>query len=260
MRVIVHLRRPQPDALEQLGHTLQPRPLRGKAVHLQRLADNGAGAHARIQRRVWVLEDDLHLLPERPELSLPQPCDVAAAEAQDARRGLDQTQDGAANGGLAAARLAYEPERLAGSDGEAHVVDGIDLADRAPEQPLAHREVLFEALDLEEGCRLSHRRLSLDRNASRLPNGRAALPHRPGSRGGKCRWQTRSAARRCTPVAGCSGPGRCPEFPAAARRAPSRAASGKDAEWNSSARVCRGASGTRTARLPGPPPPCARRT
>ena len=51
---------------------------------------------------------------------------------------------GAADGGLAAAALADQTQRLAGADREADAVDGIDVADGAPQQTLAHGEVLPE--------------------------------------------------------------------------------------------------------------------
>src|SRR5216683_7469451 len=64
---------------------------------------------------------------------------------------LDQAQDGSAGRGLAAAALAHQPQGLADPDGEADAVDRIDLADRAAQHALAHREVLLEILDLQDG-------------------------------------------------------------------------------------------------------------
>ncbi len=54
--------------------------------------------------------------------------------------------------------LADEAQGLARLDREAHVVDGVDLADRAAQQALAHGEVLLEAVDLQHGggAGLSH--------------------------------------------------------------------------------------------------------
>ena len=57
---------------------------------------------------------------------------------------LDEAQDQPPDGRLAAARLADQPERLAAPDLEAHAVDGLDLADRALQDPAADREVLDE--------------------------------------------------------------------------------------------------------------------
>jgi hypothetical protein len=68
--------------------------------------------------------------------------------------GLDQAQDEAAGGGLAAARLAHEAQRLAALEGEAHAVDGADHATAPREPRAAHVELLGEALDLEERARL----------------------------------------------------------------------------------------------------------
>src|SRR5229473_721281 len=52
--------------------------------------------------------------------------------------------------------LADEAERLARSDVEADAIDGVDLAHGARQQALAHREMLLEAVDLEQRRRRSH--------------------------------------------------------------------------------------------------------
>ena len=51
---------------------------------------------------------------------------------------------------LAAARLAHQPERLPGLDGQVDAVDGVDVPDGALEDPGADREVLDEVLDAED--------------------------------------------------------------------------------------------------------------
>src|SRR6185295_4996668 len=80
--------------------------------------------------------------------------DVLALEPDLARRRLDQPQDAAPGGGLAAARFADEAERLAGGDVEAHVIDGVDAIDLAREDPAADREIFDEAVDAQQ--RLGH--------------------------------------------------------------------------------------------------------
>src|SRR5262249_23006227 len=81
---------------------------------------------------------------ERAQLALRQRLDRLAVEEDLPRRRIGEAQDGAAERRLAAARLADEPEGLAGRDRE---VDAVDRLDRgAP----AVREVLREAADLDE--------------------------------------------------------------------------------------------------------------
>jgi hypothetical protein len=97
------------------------------------------------------LEDDLHLAAIGPHLRLAEAGDLATFDLHRTGRRLDQAQHGAAGRGLAAARLTHQPQGLALADGEAHTIDGIDLADRAAQQALLHREVLLEVRDLENG-------------------------------------------------------------------------------------------------------------
>jgi hypothetical protein len=56
------------------------------AVDGQALADDGAHRHARVQRGVRVLEDDLHVARQRTQLVLAHGRDVAALEPHLARR------------------------------------------------------------------------------------------------------------------------------------------------------------------------------
>src|SRR5947199_2231158 len=164
----------QADGVEELDDALFPQlPRRGELVDHEGLADDRPDRHSRIQRRVRVLEDDLHLLAERAQRALVQRGDVLALEGDLARGRLDQSQDRAAGGGLAAARLAHEPQRLARHDVERHVVDGVDPRHLAREETAADREVLLEVLDLEEG--LCHGVASQYRKQATLWPGRTSL-------------------------------------------------------------------------------------
>ena len=70
MRVALHLVGRQADALEQRGDALACAPsLRADAVDEQRLGDEVADAHARIERGVGVLEDHLHVAAHRLALA-----------------------------------------------------------------------------------------------------------------------------------------------------------------------------------------------
>jgi hypothetical protein len=62
VRIAVHVFATEPDPLQQLLDTLAR--LGGSihdAVDAQRFADDASHRHTRVQRRVGVLEDDLHL-------------------------------------------------------------------------------------------------------------------------------------------------------------------------------------------------------
>src|SRR5216110_546532 len=142
----------QADGLEELDDALFPQlPRLGELVDHERLADDRAHRHPRIERRVGVLEDDLHLFAQRTQRALVERRDVLRPEPDLARRRLDQPEDRATRGGLAAARLADEAERLARQDLERHVVDGVHARDLAREEAAADREVLLEVLDPEQG-------------------------------------------------------------------------------------------------------------
>ena len=121
----------QPDRVHQLHHPRPPLGLAELRVLVERLGDDRADGHARVEARLRVLEDHLHLRPQRPQRAALEPGDVAALELDRAGGRIVEPQDRAAGGGLAAAGLADEPERLALADLEADVVDRLDLADPA---------------------------------------------------------------------------------------------------------------------------------
>src|SRR5204863_8696327 len=124
---------------------------RPDAVNFERLTDDIAGPLPRVERGERVLEDDLQLPAVGPEFLLAETCDVMAVELDGAGRRLDQAHDGAANRGLAAPALADQPQRLGRADREAHAVDGVDVADGAAQQALAHGKVLAQSRHLEHG-------------------------------------------------------------------------------------------------------------
>src|SRR5204863_8319400 len=121
---------PQPDAREQRRDLLATFFASPDAVDLERLAHDVARRHARVERGKRVLEDDLHLAAIGPHLGLAETDDLATLDLHRTGGGLDRAQHRAAGRGLAAARLAHQPQRLALADREAHAIDGIDLADR----------------------------------------------------------------------------------------------------------------------------------
>ena len=115
----------------------------------ERLFDDGADPHPRIQRRIGILKHDLHVAPRLAQARPRELQDVLAAKRDVARRRFDQPQDAAPGRRLAAAGFADEAEGLAFLDRERHVVDGAD--DGAVPQPsAAAAEFLDEMADLEE--------------------------------------------------------------------------------------------------------------
>src|SRR5216684_2896126 len=131
----VHLRLAQPDALEQFGDLACQLGADREPVYPQRLRHDGAGPHARIERGKRVLENDLHLPPMGAKLRLVQMRDVVAVQPDAAGGRIDQPQDGASDGRLAASRLADETKRLALRDREADAVARKDMAGQALENP-----------------------------------------------------------------------------------------------------------------------------
>src|SRR5262245_35533122 len=101
-------------------------------MDLERCPDDRADALPRVEARVRILENHLHLPPQRPKLSRLQLRDVLSLEADGAFRRLEQPHDRSAERGLAAAGLADEAERLTLLDGERDVVHGVDASDLAP--------------------------------------------------------------------------------------------------------------------------------
>ena len=100
---------------------------------------------AGIEAGIGVLEDDLEVLPELPQLPAAQLHDVAAVVEDLAGGGLDEPDDGAAQGGLAAAGLAHDAHGLLGVDLEVDAVHGVE-----PGAAL-ELEVLLEVVDLDQG-------------------------------------------------------------------------------------------------------------
>ena len=157
VRVAPRVVRRQADQLHDPRHAVPPF-LRGRQpVDAESLGDAGADRGPRVERRERILEDDLHPAPERLEPPAAELRDVGPVEDDAAAGRLDQAQQHAADGGLAAAGLADEAERLAPADGEADVVDGLDLADLAMQDAADDGEVLGQVLDLDERRRRATR-------------------------------------------------------------------------------------------------------
>ncbi len=117
----------------------------------QRLSQDVAHLHARVQR--W--RTDPGTPPARAGAvgrSLPgrQVVDALAVQIHLAVRDRIQPQDRLADSGLAATGLAHQRQRLAAIDGERHAVDRIDLRGLLAQQAAVDREMLLQAVDLQQ--------------------------------------------------------------------------------------------------------------
>ena len=139
----------EPDLFKEIRNPLTAVLPGADVVEVERLADDVADAHARVEARIGILEDDLHLAAQRLECARIQAGDIPAVELNGTRGRLHQPQYGAAERRLARSRLADEADDLTGTDAERDAVDGLDR-DTCVEQPLAHRKVNFEVRDAEE--------------------------------------------------------------------------------------------------------------
>jgi len=79
----------QSNEREQVAHHLVV--IAVESVDLHRLADDRGDGHARVERRVRILEHDLHALAVPPQLAVAQCEYVGAFEVHAARRRLQQS-------------------------------------------------------------------------------------------------------------------------------------------------------------------------
>ena len=147
--VAPHLIGAEPDPFEQLRHALLPAPRRSALVDDERLADNAARRHARIEGRVRVLEDDLHRSPEWAHVPRTEVRDVVSVHPHPAFGGLDELDDRLADGRLSAAGLADEPQGLALANRERDAVDRVDVAGDAGKHALSDRKVGLQSFHRE---------------------------------------------------------------------------------------------------------------
>ena len=148
------LDRRQPDPLER-GDDLDPSlARRAHAMDAQRVTDGGLHSHRRVESGVRVLEHHLDVAPERAKPTSAQLREVLALERDRSLGRLDQPEQRAAQGGLAAAALADEPHDLPALQRQVDAVDGLDragvAADQAVERPAAQAVVHGEVADVDD--------------------------------------------------------------------------------------------------------------
>ena len=136
VRVAAHMLALQPDLDEQARHAILPLACRGgELVDRQRFTEDRADGHARIERGERVLEHDLHLAPQGAQVVAAEAQHVLPVKDDLARGRLDQAQDAAAGGGLAAAGFADHSQRLAAIDRERHAVHRMDAPTSRDNRP-----------------------------------------------------------------------------------------------------------------------------
>jgi len=102
-------------------------------VQPQRLGENLADSHARIERGIGILENELRIPSQRRELTLFENCDISAVEAYSPARRINQPQHQPAERCLTASGLANERERRAGIERKAHRINCGDGCGRTSE-------------------------------------------------------------------------------------------------------------------------------
>src|SRR4029079_6056086 len=155
VRIAPHVIRLQADGFQEIDDTLlQLPPGFRQLVDDQGLADDRTDIHARIERGIRVLEDDLDVAAQQAKLVRRQLPAILAFKMDVARGRLDQAKHAASGGRFAAAGFADQPQGLAAVDVKVHAVDRVDAVGVAPEQAALERKFLGQVRDPEQ--RLTH--------------------------------------------------------------------------------------------------------
>src|SRR5258708_5730772 len=119
VRVAFARRRFEADFLQRLVDHAAALGLAADAMGLQPFTHDLADRHARTERAERILENDLHLAAQRPQLALAELLQVLRVELYAAFAALEP-QQGEAQRGLARTRLAHQADRVALAPGYAH--------------------------------------------------------------------------------------------------------------------------------------------
>lgn len=121
-------------------------------VDPHRLGEDLADRHTGIEAGVRVLEDDLDLPLEPPQLRSGRPSDVDAVVADGPPGGSLQPQQHLGQAGLARAGLPHESEGPSRLDLQAHLLDGVDVPGDPAQRPGADRIAQVGGVELDERC------------------------------------------------------------------------------------------------------------
>src|SRR5262245_58675094 len=145
----------QPDGGQDLAAVRGTRGPAQPGVGRERFLERARDRPARIEGVAGILMDILQALRHAsPRRSL-QIRDLRALEQDASGAGFVNAGQRLAECGLAAARLADDPERLASVDLGRHVVESFDRAG-AQAECVADREMPLQAANLQQGWRLAH--------------------------------------------------------------------------------------------------------
>src|SRR5205085_4020379 len=151
VRVTLRVRGIETHIRQQALHT-SPASIRvaRQTVDVQRLADNLAGGHPRIQRTVGILKNHLEFPAPSAQRGAVQGGEVLALEENPARGRCDQTNDRASQRGLAATTFADQADSFARLDEEADVVHGPHEVFGPAEDTVLHGEADPKVADFEQ--------------------------------------------------------------------------------------------------------------
>src|SRR2546427_7088514 len=140
----------EPDDPEKLVDPLLALRSACLVVDAEGGADDRADTFPRVQACIRILEHDLELAAQRPQLPRAQVLDASSVVLDFAGGRLEQTDDAASERGFPAARLADESESLSLGDVERHVVDCVHEFPVALEGALVDRKELLQVPNAQE--------------------------------------------------------------------------------------------------------------
>src|SRR5215213_1641219 len=100
-------------------------------MRLQRFSQDVINRHARIEGGVGILEDHLEIRPRLSEFASAQCLEMLSSQDHRSLGWGYKLKDGPAQRGLAAARLAHQPEDLSFPQAQGHTIHGFDRAHAA---------------------------------------------------------------------------------------------------------------------------------
>ena len=136
------------------------------AVHRQHFHEHRPHAEARVEARVRILKDDLHLPPQPSHLAIRQRGQFLPFELDAAFGGFDQPEHAASGGRLAAPAFADQTQHFTGLHRKRHAVYGAHLSHGPGHQPLLDGKVLLEAFHHQEAAAMSWLRRPARRRTS----------------------------------------------------------------------------------------------
>ena len=132
-------------------------------MDLERFTYDSSAGHTRIEGAIGILEDNLYLpahLPERFSFELGQVCvalKLLIPVVHHTFGGLVELEDAPTGGGLAATTFPHQPEGLALTDIETHIVNSLDIGDLSlDDDSPGDREIHFQTLDLDQDLFICH--------------------------------------------------------------------------------------------------------